>query len=224
MGDMKIKGLVEELGESCSLGEKQKGEVSIDECARNESDVVLENTPVELESLPVKSESLRMQIRSRMEKLEDAEEGYMWRCKECGKKTKQKTKLEFHVETHLEGFTHTCVHCSKDHRTRIALKTHIKIHHKDLKKESELLVKKEDGNESYSIEELNEESLEESDGNEANITNNSVLETSSIQSAVMEKEQNEKLRDEILKRIERVDDEEQESMWKCTECDKKLKK
>merc|ERR1712129_268414 len=222
--DMKIKGLVEELEESCSLEEKQKGEESIDECARNESDVVLENTPVELESLPVKSESLRKEIRSRMEKLEDAEEGYMWRCKECGKKIKQKTKLEFHVETHLEGFTHTCVHCSKDHRTRIALKTHIKIHHKDLKKESELLVKKEDGNESYSIDELNEESLEESDGNEANITNNSVLETSSIQSAVMEKEQNEKLRDEILKRIERVDDEEQESMWKCTECDKKLKK
>merc|ERR1712129_484848 len=222
--DMKIKGLVEELEESCSLEEKQKGEESIDEYARNESDVVPDNTPVELESLPVKSESLRKEIRNRMEKLEDAEEGYMWRCKECGKKTKQKTKLEFHVETHLEGFTHTCVHCSKDHRTRIALKTHIKIHHKDLKKESELLVKKEDGNESYSIEELNEESLEESDGNEANITNNSVLETSSIQSAVMEKEQNKKLRDEILKRIERVDDEEQGSMWKCTECDKKLKK
>merc|ERR1712086_74173 len=171
--DMKIKGLVEELEESCSLEEKQKGEESIDECARNESDVVLENTPVEFESL-------RKEIRSRMEKLEDAEEGYMWRCKECGKKIKQKTKLEFHVETHLEGFIHTCVHCSKDHRTRIALKTHIKIYHKDLKKESEegskLLVKKEDGNESYSIEELNEESLEE---NQANITNNSVLETSS---------------------------------------------
>merc|ERR1712129_374571 len=186
MGDMKIKGLVEELGESCSLGEKQKGEEAIDEYARNDSDVVLENTPVELESLPVKSESLRKEIRSRMEKLEDADEGYMWRCKECGKKTKQKTKLEFHVETHLEGFTHTCVHCSKDHRTRIALKTHIKIHHKDPKKESKEGL--------TFFEELNEESFEESDGNKANMMHNSVLETNSIQSE-LEKEQNEKLRD-----------------------------
>merc|ERR1712086_97602 len=216
--EMKIKGLVEEIEDSCSLEEKQKVQESNDGYSRNKSDVVLENTPIDLERLPIKSESLRKELRSRMEKLEGAEEGYMWRCKECGKQMKQKSKLELHVETHLEGFIHTCVLCSKDHRTRIALKTHIKIHHKDLKKESE-----EGSNLFVSFEELNEESFEESDGNEANMTHNSVLETSSIQSE-LEKEQNEKLHAEILKRMEKVDDEEQGSIWKCTECDKKLKK
>merc|ERR1712129_188014 len=175
--EMKIKGLVEGIEDSCSLEEKDKVQESTDGYSRNESDVVLENTPINLERLPIKSESLRKELRSRMEKLDDAEEGYMWRCKECGKQMKQKSKLELHVETHLEGFIHTCVLCSKDHRTRIALKTHIKIHHKDLKKKSE------EGSKLFvSFEELNEESFEESDGNEANMKHNSVLETSSIQS------------------------------------------
>jgi len=78
-------------------------------------------------------EKLRTEILNRMEKVQDAEEGSMWKCKECGKTMKNKNKLKMHVEIHLEGFSHKCVHCEKIHKTRSALKTHISIFHKENK-------------------------------------------------------------------------------------------
>ena len=76
-------------------------------------------------------ELLRAEISKRMEKV-DTEEGLMWKCTECGKRFKPrlKRKLEYHVETHLEGFTHTCSLCDKVHKTRYALQQHLSLHHK----------------------------------------------------------------------------------------------
>ena len=76
-------------------------------------------------------EVLRTEISKRMEKV-NTEEGPMWKCTECGKqfKPKVKSKLEYHVETHLEGFTHTCSQCDKVHKTRYALQQHINLRHK----------------------------------------------------------------------------------------------
>ena len=74
--------------------------------------------------------TLRSEIFNRMEKLHDAEEGTMWKCTECGKILKKKYKLEMHVESHLEGFTHRCVHCDTIHKTRGALRLHISSSHR----------------------------------------------------------------------------------------------
>ena len=82
----------------------------------------------ELEDEQIKS--LRAEITKRMDKVDDTGEGSMWKCTECGKQLKKKNKLEIHVETDLEGFSHICVHCDKAHKTRISLKTHINVHHK----------------------------------------------------------------------------------------------
>jgi len=79
---------------------------------------------------PVDEDNLRTEILNRMEKVQDTEEGLLWKCTECGKMLKKKDKLELHVETHLEGFTHRCVHCDKIHKTRGALKVHISIYHR----------------------------------------------------------------------------------------------
>ena len=76
-----------------------------------------------------KLELLRAEISKRMEKV-DTEEGPMWKCTECGKQLKPKRKMEFHVETHLEGFTHTCSLCDKVHKTRYALQQHMSLYHK----------------------------------------------------------------------------------------------
>ena len=63
--------------------------------------------------------------------LVNTEEWPMWKCTECGKqfKPKVKSKLEYHVETHLEGFTHTCEQCNKVHKTRYPLQQHISLCH-----------------------------------------------------------------------------------------------
>ena len=49
------------------------------------------------------------------------------------KKMKKKDKLELHIETHIEGFTHACVYCGKIHKTRGALKTPTSLSHRDSK-------------------------------------------------------------------------------------------
>ena len=76
---------------------------------------------------------MRAEIFKKMTKTQDPHEGTMWTCTDCGKKMKKKDKLELHVETHIEGFTHACVYCGKIHKTRGALKTHISLSHRDSK-------------------------------------------------------------------------------------------
>ena len=78
-------------------------------------------------------EKLSTEIGNRMEKVKDTKEGLMWKCTECGKMLKNKTKLKMHVETHLEGFSHRCVHCDKTHKTTGALYFHISVSHRGVK-------------------------------------------------------------------------------------------
>ena len=78
-------------------------------------------------------EKLQAEISKKMTKTQDPHEGTMWNCTDCGKRMKKKDKLELHVETHIEGFTHACVYCGKIHKTRGALKTHISLSHRDSK-------------------------------------------------------------------------------------------
>jgi len=240
--ELKISGLIEDIDEStCSAEEKSSEKISVVEkltekisvakkAPKKESDenVIEEPDDYLFDNDSVKSlgvTSLQKEILSRMEKVTN-DDGFMWKCKECGYKVKAKTKLGFHVETHLEGFTHTCELCDKVHKTRIALKTHINLKHKDLKNESEedskSLTPKQ---EKISNEDLNDDdneneaSLEELDGS----MNDSLLEAIALQLEA-EKLQNENLRSDISKRMTKFEDVEQGTMWKCTQCEKTLKK
>ena len=57
----------------------------------------------------------------------------MLNCTDCGKNKKKKDKIELHVETHIERFTHACVYCGKIHKTRGALTMHVNLCHRDSK-------------------------------------------------------------------------------------------
>ena len=54
----------------------------------------------------------------------------MWKCKECKKVCRQKNKLSWHVEIHLDGFVNKCTLCAKTFKTRNSLNGHIYTIHK----------------------------------------------------------------------------------------------
>ena len=56
----------------------------------------------------------------------------VWNCKVCGKTTKQKQKIQHHVETHIEGMSHSCHICSKTFSNRHNLECHITNNHTGL--------------------------------------------------------------------------------------------
>jgi len=55
-----------------------------------------------------------------------------WRCKVCGKISRQKADIKKHSETHIEGVTHSCHICSKTTSTRHSLQVHILNYHSGL--------------------------------------------------------------------------------------------
>ena len=62
-------------------------------------------------------------------KVSDESGSDMWKCRECGKESKGKDKLEAHIETHLDGFKHVCTICNQNYKTRISLQGHkFKVH------------------------------------------------------------------------------------------------
>ena len=236
--ELKIKGLVDEIEDTFSgEGEKKedqenRSDTDYVELGGKDSSTCEENLGFDQEYEQRGIKTLRNEISSRMIKVPH-EESFRWKCTECGFKAKTKTKMGYHVETHLEGFTHTCIYCGRDHKTRVALKQHIKIKHKDLKKESEedsnnltdvkQEIYSEEGeskNDSSVVENIeNDQTIEELDES----INDSLLQQIAVQSEA-EKLQNVELKSEILKRMKKIDDDEQGSMWKCTECDKVVKK
>jgi len=238
--ELNIKGLVEEIEDTISdeAGDGQKNEIQektsdTRDIGLGGNDLTFEQN-VELDKDQSGIQSLREEISNRMMKVPH-NEGFRWECTECGFKAKTKTKIGYHVETHLEGFTHTCIHCGRAHKTRVALKQHISIKHKDLKKDleddanNEKNIKQEKYYGDSESESKNDSSVVENIENSSVVDeldesiNDSLLEHIAVQSEA-EKLQNENLRTEILKRMKKFDDDEQGTMWKCTECDKVLKK
>ena len=70
---------------------------------------------------------LGLQIERMIEKNEG-----LWRCKVCGKTSKQKVQTQNHAETHIEGVSHVCHICSKTVTTRQYLREHISRTHSEL--------------------------------------------------------------------------------------------
>ena len=94
------------------------------------------NISFKIKQEPVKNEvqeQFHIEISKKMEKVEDSENGLMWKCTECTKMFKKKDKMQLHVETHLEGFSHNCFHCDKAYKTRGVLYTHMSKRHRGVK-------------------------------------------------------------------------------------------
>ena len=96
---------------------------------RERSNIKEENVEVTLNENE-QNESLRMEISKRIKKVVDIKEGSMWRCTVCSKMLKKKEKLQYHVEIHLDGFTHKCLHCAKICKTRGSLSAHNSLYHR----------------------------------------------------------------------------------------------
>jgi len=75
---------------------------------------------------------LKNEISKRIERIVDADQGILWSCNVCGKTGNKKPRLELHIETHLEGFSHECKHCGKSFKTRGSLSFHLYTVHKGI--------------------------------------------------------------------------------------------
>ena len=71
------------------------------------------------------SKVLEVRIGELMERGDDG-----WSCKACGKTNKDKSKIKYHVETHLHGVSHTCAICGKSCRSKNTLNNHISLKHR----------------------------------------------------------------------------------------------
>merc|ERR1712179_430817 len=56
----------------------------------------------------------------------------VWKCKVCGKTSKQSGHIKEHAETHIEGMSHGCDICSKSFPNRPCLRKHKQNQHKIL--------------------------------------------------------------------------------------------
>ena len=69
------------------------------------------------------------EIDRKLEELTDRVNG-AWTCKVCGKTSKRKLHLGWHIETHIEGLSFPCSDCDKIFRSRNSLLFHCKTYHK----------------------------------------------------------------------------------------------
>jgi len=234
--DLKIKSLAEEeeipdntLNEDIfentlngSIGEAANNlspEVFLKESSEEESNT--NHTLPKLINENKSSDRMKKEISERIEKVFlDSEGGFIWKCTECGRARKNKFKLEYHVETHLEGFSHKCAYCGKAHKTRGALSGHISFAHRDMKGKSV--------DENNEILKVNAASISEDEIGESKVIGISVDSDDAAinvkQERLTEGKNLEQLHTEILDRMEKVIAEQGVSVWKCTVCGKMAKK
>jgi len=68
-----------------------------------------------------------IQTRPMIEKSEG-----VWKCKVCGKSSKDSGNIRRHAETHIEGLSYACHICSKNYPNRNGLRVHINMIHSEL--------------------------------------------------------------------------------------------
>jgi len=73
------------------------------------------------------NDELCLQINEMIEK-----NGGAWRCKICGKTSRDKTDINRHAERHIEGMSHACHICNKTFQNRHSLTSHISRIHSEL--------------------------------------------------------------------------------------------
>ena len=77
-------------------------------------------------------EDLKTKIDSLLERTNEGD--FRWKCTVCGKKTKHRTDIRRHIETHIDGVSHTCNQCGKVSRSSNALVMHISTYHRKKRK------------------------------------------------------------------------------------------
>ena len=83
------------------------------------------------------NDALEKEIEKRMEKIQDKSGQKLTKCTVCGKTFKQKSKAKFHIETHVEGFSHTCTICGATAKTKKSLSVHIYNRHTKANKQQD---------------------------------------------------------------------------------------
>ena len=83
------------------------------------------------------NDALEKEIEKRMEKIQDSSGQKLTKCTVCGKTFKQKSKAKFHIETHVEGFSHKCTICGATAKTKKSLSVHIYNRHTKANKHQE---------------------------------------------------------------------------------------
>ena len=83
------------------------------------------------------NDALEKEIEKRMEKIQDDSGQKLTKCTVCGKTFKQKSKAKFHIETHVEGFSHNCTICGATAKTKKSLSVHIYNRHTKANKHQE---------------------------------------------------------------------------------------
>jgi len=58
----------------------------------------------------------------------------LFRCRSCGKSSKDKTNMKRHIETHIDGLSYSCQMCDKTFRTSQAFHTHTGREHNNKQK------------------------------------------------------------------------------------------
>jgi len=154
----------------------------------------------------INSEKLDTKIGKRMERFIDSESGTMWKCTECGKTLKNKSKLKMHIETHLDA---SPANLKKPLAGKNIIDKSLKCEKKDerIKFIKAELVESREPFDSL-IEDSTGANLSESFSIDDDLENNS-----------FGQDQEAELKAEISKRIEQVICEEGK-LWKCTECGK----
>ena len=104
---------------SKSQGLKQEG-------LRQQKYPVVENTAVSetIVNMATTAEELEEKIDSLMTR-----EITGWACNNCGKKSRDRTDMKRHIETHTEGITYNCNICGKSSRSENGRRQHIKRIH-----------------------------------------------------------------------------------------------
>ena len=84
----------------------------------------------------VQFNAAEMKTTTYYEELDDTIDSMMiksdgvWKCTQCEKIFKVKTRLRDHIEVHIDGVTHPCNQCGKQFRSRNSLKNHNSVFHK----------------------------------------------------------------------------------------------
>ena len=94
---------------------QQNLKVELDEEAMEEETSTFENND---------NERLIEEINKRIMVSKEVDGKQIFTCSVCDKSFTQKNYLKFHIEIHLEGFSHACYECEKEYKTRKSLEVH----------------------------------------------------------------------------------------------------
>ena len=127
----------------CDETFKTQNSINVHEAKRSKK--ILENLPIKCKSCDfITPDCCKMRahnrshtsgteqdLNSKVDKHIEKVDG-IWKCKVCGKTFKSKTKLRYHVETHIPELKYTCTFCDMQLNTRNSREDHIRRKHKNI--------------------------------------------------------------------------------------------